>query len=71
MRKMTATRNVAKTESSWEFLVFGFPFYSASLFKMSGGQPCSNLALLSSLHKCFCRPARRAVLWRGGETGPF
>lgn len=51
--------------SSW------FPFYSCSLFKMSGGQACSNLAPFSMLHKFSCRPVRLAVSWRGSKTGPF
>lgn len=51
--------------SSW------FPFYSCSLFKMSGGQACSNLALFGTLHKCLCRAMRLAVSWRGTKTGPF
>ena len=51
--------------SSW------FPFYSRSLFKMSGGQACSNLAPLSTLHKCLCKPVRLDVSWRGSKTEPF
>lgn len=51
--------------SSW------FPFYSSSLFKMSGGQACSNLALFSTLHKFICWPVFQAVSWRGRKTGSF
>ncbi len=51
--------------SSW------FPFYSCSLFKMSGGRAYSNLALFYMLHKCLCRPVGLDVSWRGSKTGPF
>lgn len=41
-----------------------FPSYSCNLFKMSGGEACSNLALFTMLHKSFCRP-----LCLGSKTG--
>lgn len=48
-----------------------FPFYSRRLFKMSGGQACSDLALLSILHMFVHRLIRSTVSWRGGNRDGF